>query len=166
MWLEKKLSGCSLPSMFFCDCLCPGPQASAPLLFRLELMARALATVLSLSASSWSSGWKASCSTSPLWIWKGKEPYVHDQYLAQGRFRWDERKPVRDSRQPLMDSVSLPRTVPRDQSRAQRRLKKPGPPLGLRSIHYPVWLELIINSKKSKQMATWWVSISNMDTGI
>lgn len=52
------------------------------------------------------------------------------EYLAQGRFRWDERKPARGSRQSLMNSISLPRTVPRDQSGAQRRLKKPGPLCG------------------------------------
>lgn len=48
------------------------------LLSRLESMGKALATVPSLSVSLWSSGWKALCSMSPLWIWKGKQCHVKE----------------------------------------------------------------------------------------
>lgn len=58
-----------------CACCDACTDTGSASLSRLESTGRALATVPSLSVSLWSFGWKESCSTSPLWTWKGKRTW-------------------------------------------------------------------------------------------
>lgn len=133
--------------------LFPGPQASALLLSRQELMEKALATVLSPSVSSWSSGWKESCSMSPLWIWKGKGPYVHGGTPSTRKIQigWEKASAIQWLQAASDRFHLIAQNCSQSPAQDTKEAEKTRP--FLRAVlYYADWWELI-SKKNRKQMA-------------